>query len=120
MSISGQDRKYSQITPEQRKAAWRLAYRTSLDELPCQEVEWEVSLWRANGAEQIAAIGDALLAERRDTETSVPGGAESAMLDLLLTRITWRAAWRMFEDEGLCLVSAARLVYWSGLSEAPR
>lgn len=114
--MSGRDT----LTPEQLEAAWRLAYRTSLDELPDQEIACETDLWRANDAETIAAIGDALLAERREADLSIPGGAESAMLDLLMTRINWRAAWRLFEDEGLCLVSAARLVYWNGLTEVPR
>ena len=120
MSIFRQAPKYDHLTPEQREAAWRLAYRTSLDELPDQEIQWEADLWRANAAPSIAAIGDALLAERRESDFSIPGGAESAMLDLLMARINWRAAWRLFEDEALCLVSAARLVYWAGLREVPR
>jgi hypothetical protein len=108
------------LSREDLDRAWRLAYRTSLDELPDQEIQWEADLWRANDAETIAAIGDELLAERREADFSIPGGAESAMLDLLLARINWRAAWRLFEDEGLCLVAAARLVFWAGLREVPR
>jgi hypothetical protein len=108
------------LSREDLERAWGLAYRESLDELPDREIQWEADLWRTNDAEQIAAIGDALLAERRETETSIPGGAESAMLNLLMARINWRAASRMFGDEGICLVSAARLVYWNGLTEVPR
>src|SRR4051794_32028336 len=120
MSIFRLARKNDPLNPEHRKAAWRLAYRTSLDELPDSEIQWEADLWRANGAESIAAIGDDLLAERRGTDFAITGGAEADDLHRLLSRVNTRAAVRLVEEEGLCLVAAIRTVFWAGLREVRR
>ena len=108
------------LTPERREAAWRLAFTDSLDNHPDAEIAWEARYWRQQGARRIAAVCDELLAERRRDSFSLPGGADAADLHRLLSRVNFRAVIRLVEDEGLCLVAAMRLVYWSGLAEVPR
>jgi hypothetical protein len=123
MSILGPDRKYSggrshhDLTADQVDAAWRAAYRTSLDDTPDVEVAWEARIWRAWGVESVAAIADAVLAERRESDLTIPGAAEPAGLDKLLASVELRPVLRLCRDEGLCLLAASRLVFWSGLRE---
>ena len=120
MSIFGPVPTYDHLTPEQREVAWKLAYRTSLDELPDREVLWEAQFWYDQGLHGLAVMGDLLLAGRRAAGVSLPGGADATSLHRLLSRVNVRAVMRLVEDEGLCLVSAIRLVYWNGLAEVPR
>jgi hypothetical protein len=116
--IFRQAQKYDPLTPEQREAAWKLAFRTSIDELPDTEITWECETWRTLGAPVAAAITDELLSERARDAFTLPGGADATGLDRLwlLSRVHARAVMRLVEDEGLCLVAAMRLVFWSGLT----
>jgi hypothetical protein len=120
MSIFRHAPKYDPLTTEQREAAWELAFRTSLDELPDGEITWERETWRALDAHVVAAICDDLLDERRRDAFTLPGGADATGLDSLLSRVNARAVMRLVEDEGLCLVAAMRLAFWTGLAEVPR
>jgi hypothetical protein len=120
MSILGPVRNCDQLSPEEREDAWKLAYRTSLDELPDTEITWERETWRTLGAHEVAAIADELLGERRRDAFILPGGAEAAALDRLLSRVNARAVMRLVEDEGLSLAAAMRLAFWSGLAEVSR
>ncbi len=100
--------------------AWRLAYHSSLDELPDREIAWEARCWRDQGAPSIAEICDALLAERRTAQQAIPGGADAADLDRLLARVDMAPVLRLVRDEGLCLLAAVRLCFWAGLREVER
>jgi hypothetical protein len=108
------------LTPEQVEAAWCATYRLSLDDHPNGEIQWEAKTWRALGVDTVAAIADALLAERREAAFDLPGGADAADLDRLLSRVDLRAVLRLCRDEALCLLAAVRLVYWAGLREVER
>jgi hypothetical protein len=105
------------LTPLQIQAAWRTAYRVSLDEHPDQEIRWEVGLWRTLDVPAIAALADALLAERHRDDFVLPGGADAASLDRLLAHLDLQPVLRLCRDEGLCLLAAMRLVFWTGLRE---
>jgi hypothetical protein len=97
------------------RRAWRSLYRTNLDALPDAEIAWERNLWHAVGLEELVAICDALLSERHQFATGIPGGADADALTHLLRRVESGPAVRLVEHEALPLVEAARLVYWSGL-----
>jgi hypothetical protein len=105
------------LTPAEIERAWRLAFIQSLDEHPDAEIAWEARYWRQQGASGAAALCDELLAERREASFAIPGGADAADLDRLLTRVDLRPILRLVRDEGLCLLAAMRLVYWAGLRE---
>lgn len=108
------------LTPEQAEAAWKLNFRLSIDGNPDSEVAWEARTWRALGADLAAEVADEVLAERRAHGISIPGGADAADLDLLITRVELQPALRLCRDEAQSLIAAIRLVYWSGLRETPR
>ena len=105
------------LTPEQLADAWTASYRIQLDALPDAEIRWEGDVWRTMGAESVAAIAYASLAERRAANFVLPGGADAADLDRLLRRIDIRPVLRLCRDEALPLVDAMRLVFWAGLRE---
>jgi hypothetical protein len=99
--------------------AWRHAYRFSLDEYPDDEVVWERDFWRVNGAPAIAELAEDLLRERRETMFGLPGGANSTDLNALWARIDQRAALCLVRDEGLSVLAAMRLVFWTSLRGLP-
>ena len=105
------------LTPEQREAAWHLAFTDSLDEHPDAEIAWEARYWREQGVSSVATVCDELLAERRESRFAIPGGADAIDLDRLLARVGRGPVLRLVRDEGLCLVAAMRLVYWAGLRD---
>lgn len=108
------------LTAEQIEAAWRRHFRCSLDEHPDGEIAWEARTWRALGADTAAVIAETILVERRANDFTMPGGADAADLDLLLSRVDLQPVLRLCRDEALCLLAALRLVYWSGLRRVER
>ena len=65
-------------------------------------------------------VCDALLAERRDCEFFISGGADAADLNRLLACVDVQPVLRLVRDEGLSLVAAIRLVFWTGLRKSAR
>jgi hypothetical protein len=108
------------LTPAQVEAAWRAAYRFSLDDHPNTEIQWEATVWRAFGVPAVADLADDLLAERRADDFDLPGGADGPALDQLLARVTLKPALRLCLDEGLCLLAAIRVVFWTAFREVER
>lgn len=108
------------LTPEQVEAAWKHVFWFSLDEHPDTEVAWEAQTWRAFGADAVAEIADAVLAERREADFFIPGGMEPEDLDRLFACVNQRAVLRLCRDEALSLIAATRLTFWAGLREAER
>src|SRR5688572_24660198 len=107
------------LTPADAHRAWCRAYRFSLDEHPDDEVVWERDFWRENGAPAIAELAEYILRERREAAFVLPGGADPVDLNALWARIDQRAALRLVRDEGLSLLAAIRLVYWTSLQGMP-
>lgn len=108
------------LTPEQAVAAWQLNFRHTLDGHPDSEIAWEAQTWRALNIENLALIAETMLTERRANDVSIPGGADAADLDALLSRVDVHPVLRLVHDEAQCLLAALRLVYWSGLRDVPR
>jgi hypothetical protein len=107
----------TEITAEQRRRAWQLAYRTSLEQLPDAEVEWEQAFWhRANFAD-LAEVCERVMDERRSWDLSLPGGARPEDLELLRARTPSGPVMLLIEHEALPLVSALRVVFHAWVSQ---
>lgn len=105
---------HAEITPDERRRARDLVYCTALEQLPDTEIDWEMNFWRRAKVEDLAAICERVLTERREWGLSLAGGASADDLDLLLQRMPSGPVTRLVEDDGLSLVSALRVVFHAG------
>jgi hypothetical protein len=102
------------LTPEQRQCAWQSAFLHSLDLHPDEEIAWEAERWRELGAHGITGLCEALLAERRADDFSIPADVWRSDLDALWRHVPRSPVMRLVRAGGQCLVAGLRLTYWMG------
>jgi hypothetical protein len=104
----------ARLTTEERQRAWQSAYLFCLDLHSDEEITWEADRWRDLGAPGIAGLCDALLAERRADDFSIPAEVSPSDLNLLWQRVPRSPVMRLVREGGQCLVAALHLAFWTG------
>jgi hypothetical protein len=100
------------LTQQDHQRAWLRSYRHSLDQQANDDIEWEVARWQALGAPDIAAIGEAMLAERDAFGFAIPSETTAEDLDRLWRHVDHDAVLHVVRIGALCLLAATRLRWW--------